>query len=225
MSGEQIQTADGNVTLARRAPNPWVRVLIGLIVFAVAGGCCVKLAMQYLASRPVDLRAHTAALADVAEQLLLNLQIPRDKVVRGEAQPEEDPKASWYACSFSVELPRGVPLRNVAEPFKREMAARGVAVSETAIEPLKQELDFSLLDHPFLSVYLAEKPLADLTAACNQIADEICVILQTQGIASEAVRRTPSWKKQDATSVWSFTRIEARRGSFGRFCFSGSSPR
>lgn len=209
MSDEQTQTPVGNVTPKPHAPNPWVRVLIGLLVFAVAGGCCLKLLTLYLASRPVDLRAHTAALTDVAEQILLNLQTPREKILRGGPQLQEDPKATWYACNFSVELAAGVPVQNVAEPFKREMAARSVSVAEAQPEPLKQQLTFSLLDHPFLSVYLFEKPLADLTAACNQIADEVGVVLQTQGIPAEAVRRSPSEKKQDDTSVWSFTRIEA----------------
>ena len=205
MSSEQVQTGSP----ARRAPNPWARVLIGLAVFTAAAVCCGWLVAQYLNARPVDLRAHTSALAGAAEQALIHLQIPAERITRAEAQPSEDPKALWVSNSLSVELPPGAALLSIVDPFKREMAAQGVSIAESSPEPLKKELDLSLLDHTFLSVLFTEKPLADLTATCNQIADEICVVLQTQGVPPEAVHRTPPERKQDDASIWNFTRIEA----------------
>jgi len=209
MSEEKGQAQTGDQATVRRRPNPWLRVFIGLVVFAVAGGVCVKLIMQYLESRPVDLRAHTLALTDVAEQLLLNLGVPRDKIVRAEPTLQQDPKASWQASSLTVELLAGVPIAGATEPFKREMTARGVSVAETPAQDLKQDLTFSLLDHPFLSVSITERPVTDLTATSNQLADEVSVVLQTQGISAESIKRSPSEKRQDEQTVWSFTRIEA----------------
>jgi len=207
--GNETRPQTSDQAAARRAPNPWPRVLLGLVVFAVAGGFCATFLMRYLASRPVDLRAHTIALTDVAEQLLLNLGVPKEKIARAEPTAQEDQKASWYASYLAVDLPPGVPMANVAEPLKREMSAQSVSVAEARTGPLKQDLTFSFLDHPFLSVSLNEKPVTDLTAASTQVADEVSVILQTQGIPSEAIQRFGSEKKQDGEIVWTLTRIEA----------------
>lgn len=209
MSGEATETTEAVGRPARRAPNSWLRVLIGLAVFGAAAGGCGWLVMRYLNARPVDLREHTSALAGVAEEILITLHIPKEKLVRGDAQAEEDAKALWVTNSFSVELPPGVPLPNVTDPFKREMMTHGVSVGESSPEPLKERLDFSLLDRAFLSVVFTEKPLIDLTATCNQIADEICVVLQTQGVPPEAVHRSPAERKEDDTGIWNFTKIEA----------------
>jgi polysaccharide deacetylase 2 family uncharacterized protein YibQ len=194
---------------AKRSPNPWTRVAIGLAVFALASGFCAKLVYSHLASRPVDLRAHTTALVDIAEQVLVELNVPKEKITRTEAQLREEPTATFFASGVTAELLPGVQLQSVVEPFKRKMSMQSVSVADGSPGALTQDMTFSLMEHPFLSVRVTATPIRDLSATTNQIADEIAVTLQTQGVAPGAIHRSLPENKEDGSFSWTFHAIAA----------------
>jgi len=205
MSDELLRSSTG---VKNPAPNPWLRVVIGLLLFCSVVAVCAVLFTRYVETRPVNLRDHTAALADIVSQVLVRNRVSVDHIHRDEPQLRSDNTASWSVSAFEVDLPVGLTGEALVVPLREAMSAYDVTVVEASNTGIEHAWDLSLADHQFLTIRLKEKPRTDLTAASKQIAEDLRVILQTQGIPPEEIRETPPEPREDDHAVWTFTRME-----------------
>ncbi len=192
-----------------RAPHSWVKVFLGLIVFGAAAAACGVLAVRFLQSRPVDLREHTSALAGFVEQFLVRSHVPQEAIRRGEPQPQSDPTATWLAYTFEVDLPSDATARALVPDIDQAVQPYQARAVEGPAKGTEHEAAVSLDGHTCITLRLIEHPKTDLTLAAARIADEVQVILQTQGIAPEAIHRAAPEAKEDEHTRWVYTRIEA----------------
>ena len=204
------RTRSGGADVAGSPPNSWFRIAVGFVSLGAAAALCVAVFQYELRARPVNLRARTLELAGVAEEVLAGAGVPAEDLTRGEPRIQNDSQASWYLSSIGAKLPETASWVDLMSLLRRTLLAHGVTATEASTGNLIHQVSLSLGVQVFLEMRIEETFVRpDLSAACAEVAGNIRALLETQGVAPEAIQQTAPETKEDPRTVWTYTRMAA----------------
>ncbi|MBN2310193.1 MAG: divergent polysaccharide deacetylase family protein [Candidatus Hydrogenedentes bacterium] len=187
-------------------PHAWSHIAIAFSLFVLAAAACGGLVVQFMRSRPMDLRGHTALLADNLEDLLVLNRVPREQIQRSPAADGRDDGALWWSFEFDVRVPESISVVGLEKVVASNMPLQDVSVS---VEP-GHTIRLALGRREFAVVRLAGRPeRVDRSAACAGVADQVVRILETCTPPPSSIDRSPAEAFENADTAWTLTRIRA----------------
>lgn len=188
----------------------WLPAAAGLSALIVAALLAAVLTMQYLESRPVNLRLQTAEFADEIAELLRAHFVPDDAVERVPAVLLQDKNSYWYLFRSRVRVPANLNAEGLRAVIKKTMQDRHPELLQVYDNPQGGTLSFALVNRVFAEVvFLQDAPPApvktDLRSACSRIAEQAQTALLDRGIPVEGALAVD---REDAHTLWTQTCAE-----------------
>lgn len=136
-----------------KPPNSWLTVGAGMAVCAVAAVLLGIVALQYLKTRPLNLRNRTLELTGQVDQLFRDSLVVPENIRRADPQLLENEKASWFYSEFDIDLDSQDPdgLKTLLE---REMDRQNVEVNPGEASNTRRRYDLLIGGCKFAEVRL-----------------------------------------------------------------------
>ncbi len=113
----------------------WLRLSASLFALCVAAGIAGAFCVDYLRSRPLDLRDECHRVADEFETLLVDNGVIAARVSRAVPDAFRDDTAHWCLHRFEIMLPPELNVEGIEGLIRRHMLRLGVAVSTLGPTP------------------------------------------------------------------------------------------
>lgn len=172
-----------------------------------AGIAAAALLIQFLEARPLNLRHHSARLATVAEQILVENFVPAESIRRHPSELRRDEGAVWDFYRFDAEAPRQAGMDGVAQILRETMLQHYVNTVDAPEAGGGRRISLLLGEREFAR-FLLQPPhaphaavLRDLRASCERLAREV------EALFSGALRREAAMDREDADARWTLTRF------------------
>lgn len=204
---EETKTAPAK----RGGPSlPWLPAAAGLSTLAAAALLAAVLTMQYLESRPVNLRLQTADMASEISELIRAHYVPDDAVERDPAVLLQDGRSFWYLFRFRVATPETLNAEGLRTVIKKTMQDRHPELLQVYENPQSGMLSFALANRVFAEVVFTQEATpepvkSDLRSACARIAEQAQSALIDHGLPLEG---GISLEREDEQTRWMQTCVE-----------------
>ena len=185
-------------------------LLVSAILAALAAAAA--LLVPFFETRPLNLRHHSARLANIAEQTLVEHFVPAESIRRHPSEARRDPGAVWDFYLFDAEAPRQVALDGVVRVLRDTMVRHYVNTVDTPEEGGACRISLLLGDREFARFMLRPPtpPRAarrDLRAYCERLAREI------EQLFPGILQRDGALDREDDAARWTFTRFRVHESA------------
>lgn len=188
----------------------WLPAAAGLSALVAAALLAAVLTMQYLESRPVNLRLQTADLADEIGELIRAQFVPDDAVERDPAVLLQDQNSFWYLFRLRVKAPATLNAEGLRAVIKKTMQDRHPDLLQVYENPQSGMLSFALVNRVFAEVVFTQEATpepvkTDLRSACASIAEQAQSVLVDHGLPLEGAL---TLEREDEQTRWTQTCVE-----------------
>ncbi len=182
-------------------------LLVSAILAALAAAAA--LLVQFFETRPLNLRHHSARLATIAEQTLVEHFVPAESIRRHPSEVRRDPGAVWDFYLFDAEAPRQAAMDGVVQVLREAMIRHYVSTVDAPEEGGACRISLLLGDREFARFMLrpgtpARVARRDLRASCERLAREI------EQLFPGVLQRDGALNREDDAARWTFTRFRVR---------------
>ncbi len=205
-----------NMPAPPSAGPSWSTTLLGFAVVLVAGLLAAVLVLQYLHSRPINLRPHTKELAQEVIGIVQRHQVPAGEVAQSGPIPLQDAQSHWNLYRFTVAVPPEVDADGLRRVVKETMTRAHEGQVDAFDNPQENTLSLAFTGRVFAEVRFETSQAAgapvkrtDLRAACYRLADEFAALLEELGVPEAALADARAAEREDADTLWAFTRYQA----------------
>lgn len=147
-------------------PYGWMRIMIGLGVFAASTAICLMNVDMFLKVRPINLRDQTALYNHELLETLHEAGIEPEAILSSEPQIMKDDHASWTWQDFTVNVPPEIDRDEVLKAIKVEAVKMGTSPVVTPASDGKPIMQVSLGTRVFVVMHfqqvLPEPPVDEL---------------------------------------------------------------
>ena len=206
---EVIDSVPTLATGEARRPTPWLALLLAGGLLAGTAALCLALLLQFINTRPLDLRRESRAVASVLDGVLLKQGIPASRITAAPEAPMQDTGGRWFERRYDVAVPKELGIAAVSRAIRTEMAARNTAVLEGAHEADGvTELRVTGYGRDMAVVrLLGTNQLADLMSATRSVAARVSSALSTYAPVPLTVQQGPAESKSNEEAVWESLKI------------------
>ncbi len=192
---------------AGRSARLYYFFLVSAILAALAAAAA--LLIQFFETRPLNLRHHSARLATIAEQTLVEHFVPAESIRRHPSEVRRDDGAVWDFYLFDAEAPRHAAVDGVVQVLREAMLRHYVNTADAPEEGGARRISLSLGEREFARFILRPAPpprimRRDLRASCERLAREI------EQLFPDALQRDGALDREDDAARWTFTRLRVR---------------
>ncbi|HNR31110.1 MAG TPA: divergent polysaccharide deacetylase family protein [Candidatus Hydrogenedentes bacterium] len=187
--------------------------MVGVTLLLIAGAAAAMLSVQHLRERPVNLRPHTARLAEEISGVLADYYVPEDAIERTPGVLLRDARSFWDLFRFRVDVPEDLNAEGLRHALRDTILKRYGAVLRAYENPEGGAVHFALGGRVFAEVvFHAPTPpprvQVFLVPESLRVAEELPRLLATLGVPRDCCVPLGVLDREDDRAVWTLTRLE-----------------